>query len=120
MPAATDPLQPAGDRFRRLQVHDEVDLADVDPQLERRRRHQRRQRAGLQGVFHLQPRRLAHAPVVGPDGLQPGRFEQAAVDTGGEHPGVGPDRRPPPRRRNGLQGAGRAQPLHQAPLVQAV
>ena len=51
---AADPLQPACHRLGRLDLDHEVDRAHVDPELERRGRHQARQLAGLQHLLdHL-------------------------------------------------------------------
>ena len=53
VPGPADPLEAARDRLRRLDLHDQVDGAHVDAQLERRGGHQRRQLAGLQRVLDL-------------------------------------------------------------------
>ncbi len=53
MPAAADALQPAGHRGRRLDLHDEIDRAHVDAELERRGGDERAQRARLQQVLDL-------------------------------------------------------------------
>ena len=62
---AADPLQQGGDRARRAELADEVDRADVDPQLQRRRGHQGRELAGLEAALALQPLLLGQAAVVG-------------------------------------------------------
>ena len=64
-----DALQPAGDRRRRLDLHDEVDGAHVDAQLEAAGGDQGRQLAGLQGVLDLQPLLPGDRAVVGPHQL---------------------------------------------------
>ena len=51
VPGAADALQAARHRLRRLHLHDEVDGAHVDAQLERRRRDQAGQRARLEQVL---------------------------------------------------------------------
>ena len=48
---AADALQPARDRLRRLDLQHEVDGAHVDAELERRRRDQARQLAGLEHLL---------------------------------------------------------------------
>ena len=48
VPGAADPLQPARDRLRRLDLDHEVDRAHVDPELEARGRDEARDAAGLQ------------------------------------------------------------------------
>ena len=51
---APDPLQPAGDRLRRLDLDHQVDGAHVDPELERRGGDQARELPGLQELLdHL-------------------------------------------------------------------
>src|SRR5262249_46763185 len=50
---AADPLQPARDRARRLELDDEVDRAHVDAELERARRGDRAQPAGLERLLDL-------------------------------------------------------------------
>ena len=50
---AADALQAARDRARRLDLHDEVDRAHVDAELEARRAHEPAQAARLQLVFDL-------------------------------------------------------------------
>ena len=52
---AADALHAARDRRRRFDLHDEVDRAHVDPELERRGRDERAQLAGLEGVLDLDP-----------------------------------------------------------------
>ena len=65
-----DPLQPARHRRRRFDLHDQVDGAHVDAELERRGRDERPDAPGLQQVFHLAARarapasRGASAPAV--------------------------------------------------------
>jgi hypothetical protein len=53
MAAAPDSLEAAGDRWRRLDLHDQVDGAHVDTELERRSGHQRTKGAGFQQIFDL-------------------------------------------------------------------
>ena len=55
MAGTPDPLQPARDRLRRLDLDHEVDGAHVDPELERRRRDEARDRAALQQLLDLEP-----------------------------------------------------------------
>ena len=50
----TDALQARRDRGRRFDLHDQVDRADVEPELERRGCDDRRQQAGFESLFdHL-------------------------------------------------------------------
>ena len=53
VPRAADPLHAARHRRRRLDLHDEVDRAHVDAQLERRRRDQAADGSGLEPIFDL-------------------------------------------------------------------
>ena len=62
---AADALQPARDRRRRLHLHDEVDRAHVDAELEARRRHHAAQPAGLEVGLDERPLLLADGAVVG-------------------------------------------------------
>ena len=52
---AADPLQPARDRLRRLDLDDEIDGAHVDAELERRRGDEARDSARLQVLLDLHP-----------------------------------------------------------------
>ena len=61
---AADPLERRGDVARRLELHDQVDRADVDPELERRRGDERAQLAVLQAVLGLEPRAARQRAVV--------------------------------------------------------
>ena len=61
-----DPLQAGRDRRRRLDLHDEVDRAHVDAELEARRRDDGRQPPGLQRLLDLGPLLARHRPVVRP------------------------------------------------------
>ena len=63
---AADPLQPAGDRRRRFDLHDQIDRAHVDAELQRRGGHQRLDAAGLQQVLDLAARRACQRPVMRP------------------------------------------------------
>ncbi len=71
---ASDALQAAGDARRRLHAHDEVDRSHVDPEFERRRAHQRRDRARLQRVFDFESLLAGDRPVVGASELLVGQF----------------------------------------------
>ena len=66
---AADPLEAGGDRLRRLDLQHEVDRAHVDAELERRRRHQARQLAGLQLVLDHEPLLACQRAVVRPRDL---------------------------------------------------
>ena len=60
-----DALQESRDRARRSELADQVDLADVDAQLERSRRHERFQFAVLEPLFGIETLLLGQAAVVG-------------------------------------------------------
>ena len=66
MPGPADPLQPGGDRRRRLDLHDEVDRAHVDAEFEGRGRHDRGQPAGLELLLGDAALLARHRAVVGP------------------------------------------------------
>ena len=61
---AADALQEGGDRARRAELADEVDVADVDAELERSRGHQRLQLAGLSRCSASSRCSLREAAVV--------------------------------------------------------
>ena len=64
---AADALQPLRHALGRLELHDQVDVADVDAELERAGADQGREFAGLQVRLHLAPGFFRHAAVVGAD-----------------------------------------------------
>ena len=61
---ASDALQRRCDRARRAELHHEVDRADVDPELQRRRRDDRAQLALLEPVFRFEALVAREAAVV--------------------------------------------------------
>ena len=61
---AADALQEAGDRARRAELADEVDVADVDAELERGGGDQRLQLAALQPLLGVEPLLLRQAAVM--------------------------------------------------------
>ena len=93
MPRASDALQEAGDRTRRAELADEIDLADVDAELQRGGRHQRLQRAVLQPLLGAEPMRLGHAAVVGGDLRLAEPLGKVARDALGHPPRVDEDER---------------------------
>ena len=73
---AADPLQPARDRLRRLDLDHEVDRAHVDPELERRGGDQARDLARLQQLLDLDPLLARQRAVVGARDLFLGQLVQ--------------------------------------------
>ena len=67
MAGAAHALQALRHRLGRLQLHDEVDRADVDAEFQRRGADECGQRARLERLLQRQPRLLGHAAVVGAD-----------------------------------------------------
>src|SRR5260221_8835052 len=61
---APDPLEQRGDRARRADLYDQIDVADVDPELERGRRHENLEIAGLETLLGLVTARRRKAAVV--------------------------------------------------------
>ena len=59
-----DALQQRRDAVRGANLADEIDVADVDAELERRRRHQRPEPPGFQPGLGVQPLVLRQAAVV--------------------------------------------------------
>ena len=93
MSGAADALQEAGDGARRAELADEVDLADVDAELQRGRRHQRLELAPLQAPLGVQPVLLRHAAVVGGDQLLAEPRRELARHPLGHAPRVDEDQR---------------------------
>jgi hypothetical protein len=73
---AADALQEAGDRARRADLADEVDLADIDAELERGGRDQRLQLPRLEALLGVEPQLLGEAAVM--------RRERAVAEPLGE------------------------------------
>ena len=70
---AADPLEQRGHRARRSDLHDEIDPADVDAELERRGGNGALHRAGLEPALRGEAQLARHAAVMGHDliGAQP-------------------------------------------------
>src|SRR5207342_204245 len=77
---ATDPLEPARDRTRRLDLDHEIHGAHVDPELERARRDDRLQGAELELILDLEPLLARDRAVVRASELLAGEL----VETGRE------------------------------------
>ena len=69
MTGAADPLETASDARRALDLDDKVDCTHVDPELETRRRDQRRQPSGFELLLDLEPLLAGDAAVMRPDEL---------------------------------------------------
>ena len=69
---ATDPLQAAADRLRRLDLDHEVDGAHVDSQLQGRRRDQAGKLAGLEHLLDYRALLVGEGAVVGAGDLLQG------------------------------------------------
>ena len=85
---AADPLEPARDRTRRLDLDHEVDRAHVDPELERARRDDRLQRAALELVLDLEPLLARDRAVVGSRELLAGELVETGREALGQAAGV--------------------------------
>ncbi|MBV6412664.1 MAG: hypothetical protein OMOMHJEC_00447 [Xanthomonadales bacterium] len=88
---AADPLQEGGDRARRAELADEVHIADVDAEFQRRGRHQHRQLAALQTLLGVEAALAREAAVVRGDAFgaeQLGEMPRGAL---GHAPGVDED-----------------------------
>ena len=88
-----DPLQPAGDAGRALDLDDEIDRAHVDPELEAGRGDERGQPAGLQLLLDLDALLAGDRAVVGADELLAGQLVEALGEALGEPPAVAEDDR---------------------------
>ena len=91
MPGAADPLQTAGDRRRRLDLDDQIDSPHVDAQLQAGRCHQRRELAGLQGVFDVEPLLARDGAVMRAYQLLAGEVVEPCCQPFGEPAGVDED-----------------------------
>ena len=80
VPRAAHPLQEGRDRPRGPDLHHEVHLADVDPQLQRGGGHQRAQPARLQPLLGVQPALAGEAAVVAGDGVLAQQAGEVARD----------------------------------------
>ena len=79
VPGAPDALQAAGDRRRRGHLHDEVDGAHVDAELEAGGGHDAAQPAGLEVVLDERALLLADRAVVGPGEHRLGTLGRCAL-----------------------------------------
>ena len=90
---AADALQQRGDRARRTELADQVDVADVDAQFQRRGRDQHLQFAALEPLLGVQPQFLRQAAVVRGDRVLAQPFGEVARDALGHAPRVDEDQR---------------------------
>ena len=67
MTRSADALQERRDRARRADLHHEIDVADIDAQLERRRGHQCPKAAGLEPMLGIEPSLFRQAAVMASD-----------------------------------------------------
>ena len=112
---AADALQPARDRARRLDLQHEIDRAHVDAELERRRRGDRAQPAGLERFLDLLALMARDRAVVRAHELDAGLGEprstassvSCCADALGEPPRVDEHDRRAVREDQRRAGAGR-------------
>ena len=104
VPGAADPLQPAGDRRRRLDLDDEIDRAHVDAELERGRRDERLDASGLEQILDLAAGVAGQRAVMRPDQ----RLARQLVERAGQ------PLRQPPAVHEQQRGLVRANQLQQA------
>ena len=76
-----DALQAGGDRWRRLDLDDQVDGPHVDPQLQAAGGDQRGQPTRLERLLDLEPLLARDAAMMGAHQLLPGELVQAAGQT---------------------------------------
>ncbi len=91
--AATDALEPAGHRRRRLDLHDEVDRAHVDAEFQRGRGDEPAQLSGLQQILDLDALRARDRAVVRADERFAGQLVQRAGEPFGQSAAVHEDER---------------------------
>ena len=111
---AAHALQERGDAARAAELADQVDIADVDAEFQRRGGHQDLQFAALQALLGIQPQLLRHRPVVRGHVLLAQPLAQVARRAFGHAPGVDEDERGPVFRRQCLQAV-----VHLLPLLAA-
>ena len=88
-----DALQPAGNRRRRLDLHDEIDGAHVDAELERRGGDERLDTTRFQQIFDLAARHARQRAVVRADERFAGELVQGAGQALREATAVDEDQR---------------------------
>ena len=94
---AADALQQRRDPVRRSDLADEIDVADVDPELERRRRDQRLQLAALEPRLGVEPPLLGQAAVMRGDRVLAEALAQVPRHALGQPPRVDEHQRRPVR-----------------------
>ena len=92
---AADALQQRRDPVRRSDLADEIDVADVDAELERRRRDERLQLSRLQPRLGVEPLLLRQAAVMRRDASSPSRSLRCARQPLRQPPRVDEDERRP-------------------------
>ena len=90
---AADALQQRRDAMRRSDLADQIDVADVDAELERRRGDERLQRARLQPRLGVEPLLLRQAAVMRGDRVLAEALAQVAREPLGQPPRVHEDQR---------------------------
>ncbi|MCY1399070.1 hypothetical protein D9M71_141190 [compost metagenome] len=95
VPGTADPLQKPGNRTRRGDLAHQVDVADVDPQFQRRRGDQHLQFAALEPLLGVQTKFLGQAAVVGRYRVLAQAFAQVTAKAFGQTPGVDENQRGP-------------------------
>ena len=88
-----NPLQKCRDRARRAELAHQIDVADVDAQLKRRRRHHRLQAAVLQALLRALPASMRQAAVMRLDVLLSQSFGELMSDALGQFAGVDKNQR---------------------------
>ena len=112
VPGATDPLQKSRNRARRGDLADQVDVANIDPQFQRRRGDQHLQFAALEPLLGIQAKLLGQAAMVGGHGVLAETFAQVAAQAFGQAPGVDENQRGPV-----FAGEGGEAVVHQFPDI---
>ena len=86
MSSTTNPLQTLSNCLRRLQLHHQIDTADIDSQLQRTRTNQRRQFASLQLFLDIASHRIGQTSVMCHEwAVCISRSDEAASDLGTLH-----------------------------------
>ncbi len=93
MAGTADALQEGGNRPRRAQLAHQLDVADVDPQLQRRGSHQHPQLAAFEPLFGIQPLFARKTAVVGRNHRVAQPLAQMPCGPFGHPPGVYEDQR---------------------------
>ncbi|MNE03981.1 hypothetical protein D3C80_965020 [compost metagenome] len=112
MSSAANPLQEGGNRARRGDLADQVDIADINAKLQRCGRDQHLELAALEPLLRIQAQRFGQAAMVCGNRLLAQPVAEVAGDTFGQAPGIDEY-----QRGAVFTGKGGQAVIHQAPDI---